>query len=99
MYGDNPNFLKLKENKTRYEFKEAKFINGISENFSIDQCKHSLFGASKVAADVIVQEYGKYFDMYTCCLRGGCLTGPNHEGVELHLKILIKCNVYKKNIK
>ncbi len=101
VYGDNPNFLKLKENKTRYEFKEAKFINGISENFSIDQCKHSLFGASKVAADVIVQEYGKYFDMYTCCLRGGCLTGPNHEGVELHgfLSYLIKCNVYMKKYK
>ena len=64
----------------------------------LDQCKHSLFGASKVAADVMVQEYGRYFGINTCCLRGGCLTGPNHSGVELHgfLSYLIKCNLTKK---
>ena len=69
--------------------------DGIPETFSIDQSKHSLFGASKVAADVMVQEYGRYFDMKTCCLRGGCLTGPNHSGVELHgfLSYLVKCNI------
>ena len=69
--------------------------NGIAESFSIDQSKHSLFGASKVAADVMVQEYGRYFNMPTCCLRGGCLTGPNHSGVEFHgfLSYLIRCNL------
>ena len=65
-----------------------------AESFTIDQSKHSLFGASKVAADVMVQEYGRYFDMPTCCLRGGCLTGPNHSGVQLHgfLSYLVKVN-------
>ena len=73
----------------------TNFVNGIAEDFPIDQSKHSLFGASKVAADVMVQEYGRYFNMPTCCLRGGCLTGPNHSGVELHgfLSYLIKCNI------
>jgi nucleoside-diphosphate-sugar epimerase len=71
------------------------------EDFSIDQSKHSLFGASKVAGDVMVQEYGRYFNMPTCCLRGGCLTGPNHSGVELHgfLSYLIKCNVEGREYK
>ena len=71
------------------------FADGIAEDFSIDQSMHSVFGASKVAADVMVQEYGRYFGMPTCCLRGGCLTGPNHSGVELHgfLSFLVKCNV------
>ena len=71
------------------------YEHGIAETFNIDQSKHSLFGASKLAADVMVQEYGRYFNMPTCCLRGGCLTGPNHSGVELHgfLSFLIKCNV------
>jgi CDP-paratose 2-epimerase len=95
VYGDGPNFIKLKETDTRWEYDDLKYKNGISETFSIDQCKHSLFGASKVAADVMVQEYGKYFGMATCCLRGGCLTGPSHSGVELHgfLSYLVKCNL------
>jgi len=77
------------------EYDDPAYANGIREDFPIDQCKHSLFGASKVAADVMVQEYGRYFGMKTCCLRGGCLTGPNHSGVELHgfLSYLIKCNL------
>jgi CDP-paratose 2-epimerase len=95
VYGDNPNFLNLTESETRFDYADASFYNGINESFSIDQCKHSLFGASKVASDILVQEYGRYFNMPTCCLRGGCLTGPNHSGVELHgfLSYLIKCNV------
>ena len=78
-----------------------QFAHGIPENFSIDQSKHSLFGASKVAADVMVQEYGRYFDLPTCCLRGGCLTGPNHSGVELHgfLSYLVKCNLEGREYK
>jgi len=98
VYGDRPNSLKLIEKKTRWEFNN-KYKNGIDENFSIDQSLHSLFGVSKVAADLLVQEYGKYYNMYTCCLRGGCLTGKNQSGVELHgfLNYLIKCN--KKKIK
>ncbi len=98
VYGDAPNSIKLKELETRWEYDDENYVNGIPENFSIDQSKHSLFGASKVAADVMVQEYGKYFNMPTCCLRGGCLTGPNHTGVELHgfLSYLIKCNLEEK---
>tara|TARA_B100001559_G_scaffold315477_1_gene317409 strand:+ start:1134 stop:2183 length:1050 start_codon:yes stop_codon:yes gene_type:complete len=95
VYGDSPNEISLVENETRWEFEDPGYIKGISESMRIDQSKHSLFGASKVAADIMVQEYGRYFDMPTCCLRGGCLTGPNHSGVELHgfLSYLIKCNV------
>jgi len=95
VYGDGPNRLALREEETRWEYKDLMYVKGIAETFSIDQCKHSLFGASKVAADVMVQEYGRYFGMPTCCLRGGCLTGPSHSGVELHgfLSFLIKCNV------
>ncbi len=95
VYGDAPNNLNLVELETRYDYVDAAYANGIKETFTIDQSKHSLFGASKVAADVMVQEYGRYFDMPTCCLRGGCLTGPNHSGVELHgfLSYLIKCNL------
>ena len=95
VYGDRPNSIRLKELPTRWDYDDAEFAEGIREDFSIDQSKHSLFGASKVAADVMVQEYGRYFGMYTCCLRGGCLTGPNHSGVELHgfLSYLVKCNV------
>jgi len=95
VYGDAPNLLNLEEKETRYDFKDEAYINGIKETFTIDQSKHSLFGASKVAADVMVQEYGRYFNMPTCCLRGGCLTGPNHSGVELHgfLSYLIRCNL------
>ncbi len=95
VYGDGPNRLPLKELATRWDYDDPQYANGINEQFSIDQSKHSLFGASKVAADVIVQEYGRYFGMPTCCLRGGCLTGPHHAGVELHgfLSYLIKCNL------
>jgi CDP-paratose 2-epimerase len=95
VYGDRPNRLPLKELATRWEYDDPAFEHGIAESFSIDQSKHSLFGASKVAADVMVQEYGRYFGMPTCCLRGGCLTGPNHSGVELHgfLSYLVKCNL------
>jgi CDP-paratose 2-epimerase len=95
VYGDGPNRLPLRELETRWEFAEARDFDGIPETFSIDQSKHSVFGASKLAADIMVQEYGRYFGMKTCCLRGGCLTGPNHSGVELHgfLSYLIKCNV------
>ena len=98
VYGDGPNSIKLKELESRWEYDDAKFEKGIPETFSIDQCKHSLFGASKVAADIMVQEYGRYFGMATCCLRGGCLTGPSHSGVELHgfLSYLVKCNLEEK---
>jgi len=94
VYGDRPNSIRLKELPTRWEFDDPDYYNGIREDFPIDQSKHSLFGASKVAGDIMVQEYGRYFDMSTCCLRGGCLTGPNHSGVELHgfLSYLVKCN-------
>lgn len=95
VYGDKPNTLQLTESATRYDYADADYAGGIAEDFGIDQSKHSLFGASKVAADVAVQEYGRYFGMPTCCLRGGCLTGPNHSGVQLHgfLSYLIKCNL------
>ncbi len=98
VYGDAPNLLPLVELETRWEFADPAMQNGIAETFTIDQSKHSLFGASKVAADVMVQEYGRYFGMQTCALRGGCLTGPNHSGVELHgfLSYLIKCNLEDK---
>jgi CDP-paratose 2-epimerase len=98
VYGDRPNTIALKELETRWDYADPAYAHGISEDFSIDQSKHSLFGASKVAADVIVQEYGRYFGMPTCCLRGGCLTGPNHSGVELHgfLSYLVKCNLEGK---
>jgi len=101
VYGDGPNNIKLKELDTRWDYDEQNYENGISESFSIDQCKHSLFGASKVAADIMVQEYGRYFGMATCCLRGGCLTGPSHSGVELHgfLSYLVKCNIDGKTYK
>ena len=99
VYGDSPNRLRLKELETRYEFDDKNFINGIPETFTIDQSTHSLFGASKLAADIAVQEYGRYFDMPTVVLRGGCLTGPNHSGVKLHgfLSFLIKCNLTNQN--
>ena len=95
VYGDGPNRIKLVELERRWDYGDPTYANGIAETFPIDQSTHSLFGASKVAADVMVQEYGRYFGMPTCCLRGGCLTGPNHAGVELHgfLSYLIKCNV------
>jgi len=95
VYGDGPNRIDLEELETRWDYSDPRFANGIPESLSIDQCKHSLFGASKVAADIMVQEYGRYFGMNTCCLRGGCLTGPSHSGVELHgfLSYLVKCNL------
>lgn len=98
VYGDAPNEISLIELETRWEYADKKFENGIPETFRIDQTKHSLFGASKVAADICVQEYGRYFNMPTVCLRGGCLTGPNHSGVELHgfLSYLVKCNLEQK---
>jgi CDP-paratose 2-epimerase len=98
VYGDRPNSIAMKESETRWDFDDSNYANGIPESFSIDQSKHSLFGASKVAADIMVQEYGRYFDMPTCCLRGGCLTGPNHSGVELHgfLSYLVKCNLEQR---
>ena len=97
VYGDTPNRLPLIELDTRWEVAENHpyYAKGIDEQMSIDHCKHSLFGASKVAADVLVQEYGKYFDMPTGVFRGGCLTGPNHSGAQLHgfLSYLMKCAV------
>jgi CDP-paratose 2-epimerase len=95
VYGDAPNELALVEHKKRWDYADPAVFEGIEEHMRIDQSKHSLFGASKVAADIMVQEYGRYFGMKTCCLRGGCLTGPNHSGVELHgfLSYLIKCNL------
>ena len=95
VYGDAPNELPLNELETRWEYADETYWNGIPETFRIDQSKHSIFGASKVASDVMVQEYGRYFNMPTCALRGGCLTGPSHSGVELHgfLSYLIKCNL------
>lgn len=95
VYGDAPNEIPLKELETRWDYAAEEFWGGIPESFRIDQSKHSIFGASKVAADVMVQEYGRYFGMNTCALRGGCLTGPSHTGVELHgfLSYLIKCNL------
>jgi CDP-paratose 2-epimerase len=101
VYGDAPNKIALRELETRWDYADPNFVNGISETFTIDQSKHSLFGASKVAADVMVQEYGRYFNLPTCCLRGGCLTGPNHSGVELHgfLSYLVKCNLEGREYK
>ena len=84
VYGDKPNTLALVERETRWDFAEKEFYHGISEEFSIDQSTHSLFGASKLAADIYVQEYGRYFGLNTCCLRGGCLTGAGQRGVKLH---------------
>jgi CDP-paratose 2-epimerase len=97
VYGDTPNRLPLVEQPTRWELlaDHPYWRHGIDESMSIDQTMHSLFGASKVAADVLVQEYGRYFDMKTACFRGGCLTGPGHSGTQLHgfLAYLVKCTV------
>jgi CDP-paratose 2-epimerase len=94
VYGDRPNELPLTELERRWEIDAShQYNNGIDESMSIDSTTHSLFGASKVAADILVQEYGKYFDMKTACFRGGCLTGPSHSGAQLHgfLAYLMKC--------
>ncbi len=99
VYGDTPNYLPLVEQETRWEIAETHpfFKNGIDESMSIDNSKHSLFGASKVAADVVAQEYGKYFGMNVAVFRGGCLTGPHHSGTQLHgfLSYLMKCAITK----
>ncbi|MDY6784912.1 MAG: NAD-dependent epimerase/dehydratase family protein [Cyanobacteriota bacterium] len=94
VYGDTPNRLPLIEQETRWEIEPTHaYAGGIGEDMSVDQTTHSLFGASKVAADLLVQEYGRYFNMKTACFRGGCLTGPNHSGTQLHgfLAYLMKC--------
>ena len=93
VYGDHPNLLPLKELETRFEYASKINENGIDETMNIDQCTHSLFGVSKVAADLLVQEYGRNFGMSTVCLRGGCLTGPAHRGAKLHgfLSYLGRC--------
>lgn len=100
VYGDSPNMLPLVELESRWEIAESHpfHAHGIDESMSIDQSKHSLFGASKVAADVLVQEYGRYFGLKTGVFRGGCLTGPNHSGTELHgfLSYLMKCAIQKR---
>jgi CDP-paratose 2-epimerase len=96
VYGDTPNYLPLIEQETRWEIDpNHEYAGGIPETMSIDHTMHSLFGASKVAADVLVQEYGRYFGMRTACFRGGCLTGPRHSGTQLHgfLAYLMKCAV------
>jgi CDP-paratose 2-epimerase len=96
VYGDTPNRLPLLEQEHRWEIDPAHtYAGGIREDMSIDQTLHSLFGASKVAADVLVQEYGRYFGLRSACFRGGCLTGPNHSGTQLHgfLAYLMKCTV------
>lgn len=95
VYGETPNELELIETPTRWDYKDEKYYHGIDETLRIDRTKHSLFGASKTAADIYTQEYGLYFDMPTVSFRGGCLTGPSHSGVELHgfLAYLIKAVV------
>ena len=109
VYGDRPNAVPRWEEGKRYiyalepdyESPGPYFVEGISEEMSVDQSKHSLFGCSKLAADILVQEYGRYFGMPTVCLRAGCLTGPQHAGVELHgfLSYLIDCNVHEREYK
>jgi len=100
VYGDTPNNLPLLEKETRWELAETHpyYEFGIDETMSLDQSKHSLFGASKVAADVLTQEYGRYFGLKTASFRGGCLTGPAHSGAELHgfLAYLVKCALTEK---
>src|SRR5438132_13752763 len=92
VYGDSPNEIPLNELATRYDYARQEDYAGVNESCRIDQTLHSLFGASKAAADLVAQEYGRYFAMNTCIFRGGCLTGPAHSGVELHgfLSYLVK---------
>jgi CDP-paratose 2-epimerase len=100
VYGDVPNRLPLKELDSRWDYENPEDYNGISESCSVDQCLHSLFGASKLAGDIVAQEYGRYFGMKVGIFRGGCLTGPQHSGVELHgflsylVKTALKCIPY-----
>jgi CDP-paratose 2-epimerase len=100
VYGDNPNYLPLEEKETRWEIAESHpyFTNGINEQLSLDHTKHSVFGASKVAADIMAQEYGRYFQMNIGVFRGGCLTGPKHSGAQLHgfLAYLMKCAITQR---
>ena len=100
VYGDTPNYLPLVEMDTRWELESSHkyYERGIDETMSVDQSKHSIFGASKLAADIMVQEYGRYFGMKTVCFRGGCLTGPGHAGAMLHgfLNYLMKCAISGK---
>ena len=95
VYGDSPNLLALCEKETRYVFADPKYASGIDENFKVDQSLHTPFGASKLSADILVQEFGRYYGMPTVCLRGGCLTGPGQVGVSEHgfLNYLIKANI------
>jgi len=96
VYGDLPNALPLEEGETRLELPAGhRYHRGIDTSMSIDRSMHSLFGVSKAAADLMVQEYGRYFDIPTVCFRGGCLTGPNHAGAQLHgfLSYLMRCTV------
>lgn len=100
VYGDRPNTLPFIELDKRYELPQGhKYYNGIDESMSIDNCLHSLFGASKVSADILTQEYGKYFGLRTAAFRAGCLTGPAHSGAELHgfLSYLVRCAISKRN--
>lgn len=98
VYGDTPNRLSLVELEKRYAINDPKYSAGIDESMSIDQTTHSLFGASKAAGDLLAQEYGRYFNMPVGVFRGGCLTGPQHAGVELHgfLSYIIKCAVHRR---
>ena len=99
VYGDGPNKLEMNEEDTRWEYRDRNYFKkGISEKFSIDNCTHSLFGASKASADIIAQEYGKYYNLNVGIFRGGCLTGPQHSGVELHgfLSYITKCAIQNK---
>ena len=99
VYGDNPNRIELKEKNSRWEVSnKSQYFNGIKEEFSIDHCTHSFFGASKTYADLIVQEYGKNVGLNTVCFRGGCITGPNHSGAKLHgfLSYLVKLSLKEK---
>lgn len=98
VYGDAPNFLPMDETATRYEYKSPMKGKGIDETLSVDRCLHSLFGASKLSADILCQEYGKYFGLNVGILRGGCLTGSRHAGVELHgfLNYIILCGIEHK---
>ncbi len=101
VYGDLPNTIPLKETDTRWDYDDPAYSGGIPETFSIDRSTHSLFGASKLAGDIMVQEYGRYFGMPACCLRAGCMSGSSHAGVRLHgfLSYLVKCNMEGREYK
>ena len=98
VYGDRPNRIPLREFETRFDYDDAAFAEGIDESLPIDQSEHTVFGVSKVAADLMVQEYGRRFGLRSCVLRAGCLTGARHSGVEAHgfLNYLVRCNVARR---